>query len=180
LATHKLKAELAALKQDPPPTIDRLLGVEGRAAYAYFDAWRTCPIRWKGIDRKPVPDDWHQIGRRASKAGQFRVNRNATHPVNAMLNYGYAVLESQIRMDVVAAGLDPTMGVIHGRSRGQQGLVLDLMEPQRPIVDRKVLEFVQAHTFHPADFTMRSDGVCRLNPQLALSVVMIVINALRS
>jgi hypothetical protein len=43
----------------------------------------------------------------------------------------------------------------------------DLMEPQRPIVDRKVLEFVQAKTFHPADFTIRSDGVCRLNPEMA-------------
>jgi CRISPR-associated protein Cas1 len=45
------------------------------------------------------------------------------------------------------------------------------MEPQRPIVDRKVLEFVQAHTFHPADFTIQSDGVCRLNPEMAREVV---------
>jgi CRISPR/Cas system-associated endonuclease Cas1 len=52
--------------------------------------------------------------------------------------------------------------------------VFDLMEPQRPIVDRKVLEFMQAHTFHPADFTIRSDGVCRLNPELARYVARIV------
>ena len=45
------------------------------------------------------------------------------------------------------------------------------MEPQRPIVDRKVLEFVQAHTFHPADFTIRSDGVCRLNPEIARQLI---------
>jgi len=45
------------------------------------------------------------------------------------------------------------------------------MEPQRPLVDRKVLEFVQAHTFHPADFTIRSDGVCRLNPEMVRHVV---------
>jgi CRISPR-associated protein Cas1 len=45
------------------------------------------------------------------------------------------------------------------------------MEPRRPIVDRKVLEFVQEHTFHPADFTIRSDGVCRLNPEMARRVV---------
>lgn len=49
--------------------------------------------------------------------------------------------------------------------------MLDLMEPLRPIADRKVLEFVQAQTFHPADFTIRSDGVCRLNPEMARSVV---------
>jgi len=45
------------------------------------------------------------------------------------------------------------------------------MEPLRPVVDRKVLEFVQSHTFYPADFTIRSDGVCRLNPEMARHVV---------
>jgi CRISPR/Cas system-associated endonuclease Cas1 len=49
----------------------------------------------------------------------------------------------------------------------------DLMEPMRPIVDRKVLEFVQSHTFHPADFTIRSDGVCRLNPEVATQVAIL-------
>jgi CRISPR/Cas system-associated endonuclease Cas1 len=55
--------------------------------------------------------------------------------------------------------------------RGRHDFVLDLMEPLRPIVDRKVLKFVQAHTFHPADFTMRSDGVCRLNPEMARKII---------
>lgn len=71
----------------------------------------------------------------------------------------------------VAAKLDPTIGILHGNTRGQQGLVYDLMEPARPIVDRKVLEFAQSRTFHPADFTIRADGVCRLNPELARHVV---------
>ena len=56
------------------------------------------------------------------------------------------------------------MGFLHTYSVDRRALVFDLMEPQRQIVDRKVLEFVQAHTSHPADFTIRSDGVCRLNP----------------
>jgi CRISPR/Cas system-associated endonuclease Cas1 len=58
-------------------------------------------------------------------------------------------------------------GYLHTSTPERQALVLDLMEPQRPIVDRAVLEFVQAHTFHPADFTIRSDGACRLNPEMA-------------
>jgi CRISP-associated protein Cas1 len=82
--------------------------------------------------------------------------------MNAMLNYAYGVLESQVRMQVVAVGLDPTIGILHGNARGQHGLVFDLMEPLRPIVDRKVLEFVQTRTFHPSDFTIRADGLCRL------------------
>jgi hypothetical protein len=37
----------------------------------------------------------------------------------------------------------------------------DFAEPLRPIVDRKTLESGQAHTFYPADFITRADGVCR-------------------
>jgi hypothetical protein len=33
------------------------------------------------------------------------------------------------------------------------------------------LDFVKATVFDPADFTLRSDGVVRLNPQLAREVV---------
>jgi CRISP-associated protein Cas1 len=100
-------------------------------------------------------------------------NNNASHPVNAILNYAYAVLESQVRIEIVAAGYDPTIGLLHsGRvGRSRHDFVLDLMEPLRPIVDRTILEFVQTHTFHPADFTIRSDGVCRLNPEMARCVV---------
>jgi hypothetical protein len=68
-------------------------------------------------------------------------------------------------MQIIADGYDPTIGFLHTYGVDRPALVFDLMEPQRPIVDRKVLEFVQAQTFHPADFTMRSDGVCRLNPE---------------
>jgi CRISPR/Cas system-associated endonuclease Cas1 len=74
-------------------------------------------------------------------------------------------------MQVVAIGLDPTIGILHGNARGQHGLVFDLMEPQRPVVDREILGFVQSRTFHPADFTLTNDGVCRLNPELARHVV---------
>ena len=45
------------------------------------------------------------------------------------------------------------------------------MEPERPKVDRAVLEFVKAHVFDPADFVIRSDGVCWLNPEMARTVV---------
>ena len=37
--------------------------------------------------------------------------------------------------------------------------------------DRKVLEFVKGHVFHSADFIIRLDGVCRLNPEMARVVV---------
>jgi hypothetical protein len=44
------------------------------------------------------------------------------------------------------------------------------MEPERPKVDRAVLGFLKSEALHPADFTLREDGVVRLNPQLARNV----------
>jgi CRISP-associated protein Cas1 len=34
-----------------------------------------------------------------------------------------------------------------------------------------VLDFVKGHVFDPADFVIRADGVCRLNPEMARTVV---------
>jgi CRISPR-associated endonuclease Cas1 len=94
-------------------------------------------------------------------------NRHASHPVNAMLNYAYTVLESQVRIATVSQGLDPTIGYLHVCRPRRVALVYDLMEPLRPQVDRLVLDFVRSHTFTPIDFVLNTDGVCRLHPQLA-------------
>jgi CRISP-associated protein Cas1 len=59
---------------------------------------------------------------------------------------------------------------MHEGRDGSSKFVFALMEPQRPKVDRMVLDFVKATVFDPADFTIRSDGVVRLNPQLARHV----------
>jgi CRISP-associated protein Cas1 len=166
-----LRAHLNELKKRPPKTTGALLGLEGRAGLAYFSAWQSLALRWKGLGRHPIPRDWHTVSQRGTFARKKVGNRNASHPVNAILNYAYAVLESQVRVQIVAAGFDPTIGFLHSGRRGRSDFVLDFMEPQRPMVDRKVLEFVQAHMFHPADFSIRSDGVCRLNPEMAKRIV---------
>jgi CRISP-associated protein Cas1 len=168
----KLRALAQEMKYDAPATVDDLLGMEGKAAIAYFEAWHGFPLRWGGPDRSAIPDDWRRIGRRLSmRSGKNHRNRHATHPVNAMLNYAYGMLENQVRAQIVASGLDPTIGYFHGSYRGKHALVFDLMEPLRPMVDRAVLGFVQRRVFKPGDFTLTREGVCRLNPQLARSVV---------
>ncbi|HJU10445.1 MAG TPA: CRISPR-associated endonuclease Cas1 [Candidatus Binataceae bacterium] len=172
-AIVKLQREATELAKRPPKTAADLLGLEGRAAYAYFNVWQSIPVRWKGLTRHPTPAEWHFVGQRYSYARKKGGTRNATHPVNAMLNYAYGILESQVRIGILAAGLDPKIGVLHSGRRGRSDFVLDLMEPLRPVVDRKILGFVQAYTFHPADFTIRSDGVCRINPMLAKQIAII-------
>lgn len=155
----------AELQGMPPENVQQLLLVEAKTAYVYFSCWRMLKIRWKGIGRKPIPPEWHSMGLRQSLYGSG--NRNATHPVNAMLNYAYAVLESQVRISTVSQGLDPTICYLHATCPERAALVYDLMEPLRPLVDRLVLDFVCSHTFSPSDFTLSANGVCRQHPQLA-------------
>jgi CRISPR-associated protein Cas1 len=45
------------------------------------------------------------------------------------------------------------------------------LEPERPKVNRAVLDFARGHVFDPADFVICSDGVCRLNLEMARMVV---------
>ena len=146
-------------------TISSILGIEGSCAAAYFAAWHGLPIKWSGFKRKPIPESWREIGPRVM--GWRDNSRNARHPFNAMLNYGYGMLASQVRIQVVAAGLDPSIGIMHGNKNNRIPLVYDLMEPLRPIVDRQILKFAQAHAFTPGDFTINQWGGCRLNPQMA-------------
>jgi CRISP-associated protein Cas1 len=172
LALRGIRQELRLLTRRPPTSLNRLLGIEGKVGLAYFQALRTLPVRWRRLDRHPIPDDWHWFGRRASKFGDmYHPNRNATHPVQAILNYAYGILESHVRMQIVAAGLNPKIGFFHGSDKKKDGLVYDLMEPFRPLVDRKLLEFVQSHAFYRSDFSIRIDGVCRLNPEMANYIV---------
>jgi CRISPR-associated protein Cas1 len=53
--------------------------------------------------------------------------------------------------------------------------VFDMMEPERPKVDRVVLGFLKSEALHPRDFTIREDGVVRLNPELAPTVLRLVV-----
>ena len=67
----------------------------------------------------------------------FRRDREA-EGVNALLNYGYAVVRAAVARGVVAAGLIPSLGV-HHRHRGNPFcLADDLLEPYRPYVDWRV------------------------------------------
>jgi CRISPR-associated protein Cas1 len=167
------------IEEEKPNSIDALLGQEGGLARAYFSAWRVQQIKWAAKDQDLMPADWHRVGMRISRISKkARKNRHATHPVNAMLNYAYAVLENQMRAAVVGQGLDPKLGYMHGNNAGKDGLVFDLMEPLRPVVDRMILNLVRNRILARADFTITREGECRLNPQLARMVVAIILTDL--
>ena len=67
----------------------------------------------------------------------FRRERGA-EGVNALLNYGYAVIRAAVARAVVAAGLIPSLGVHHRHRANPFCLADDLVEPYRPYVDWRV------------------------------------------
>jgi CRISPR-associated endonuclease Cas1 len=169
-AISKIRSwKLKVLNSTEANSHGRILGYEGMAASIYYRAWHNLPLKWTGLWKRPVPTSWLKIGAR-SMTWQ-RESNNARHPINAMLNYGYAMLISTVRGELVAAGFDPSIGFAHRREGNRIPLVYDVMEPLRPVVDRKILEFALAQTFEPGDFTINSKGGCRLNPQLAKALV---------
>jgi len=177
-AIEAQRKSIKELRCSPPKTLAGLLGIEGRCALAYFKAWQGLEVRWKGTGRKPIPNDWLKFDTRTSTQSTKPQNRDASHPLNAMLNYAYAVLESRVRLEIVAQGYDPMIGYLHTFSKYRAAFVFDLMEPLRPVVDRVVLDLMRSEAFEPGDFTITKDGVCRLNAQLAKHLVSKFMNTL--
>ena len=63
--------------------------------------------------------------------------------LNSLLNYGYAVLLSTILQKLFGVGLDPTFGISHVPRERSTPLAYDIMEPFRPCVDWRVIQWVK-------------------------------------
>lgn len=60
--------------------------------------------------------------------------------VNALLNYGYAVLRAVVARSLVGSGLMPTLGIHHHNRYNAYCLADDIMEPYRPFIDKIVCD----------------------------------------
>lgn len=67
-------------------------------------------------------------------------NRDLDIPVNAALNYGYAILLSMVNREIVSRGYLTQCGICHRSEYNQFNLACDFMEPFRPVVDRLVVD----------------------------------------
>ena len=65
--------------------------------------------------------------------------------LNNLLNYGYAVLLSTVLQKIFGVGLDPTFGIGHVARERSTPLAYDLMEPFRPCVEWRVVQWVRQH-----------------------------------
>jgi CRISPR-associated endonuclease Cas1 subtype II len=67
-------------------------------------------------------------------------SRDKECPTNAALNYGYALLLSLFNKEIVSAGYLTQLGIWHDNQFNPYNLTSDLMEPFRPLIDRKVYD----------------------------------------
>lgn len=139
--------------------------LESMAAVDYWSAWRGFPIGFPKADLVRTPDHWRKFDTRKSLLSGSQ--RLATNPVNAMLNYLYAILESESRLAVAAMGLDPGLGFIHMDTPARDSLACDLMEPIRPLVDSCVLGWLIGGVVSRKWFYEEPNGNCRLMADLA-------------
>ena len=148
-AISTAKTAIHDLRTSPPDTIRELQAIEGWVAAGYFFSWRALPIKWKAQGRYPIHNESQKFFSRSSLSAEIKKrNGGATHPINAMLNYAYSVLEAHVRFGVIADGNDPARGMPHSRvDPDSQSFVFDMMEPLRPVVDRAVLRLVGDGTF---------------------------------
>ncbi len=92
----------------------------------------------------------------------FRRDRDADG-VNALLNYGYAVIRAAVARAIVAAGLIPSLGVYHRNRSNPFCLADDLFEPYRPYVDWRVKLLMGDETNPPPDLSQRETRAALLS-----------------
>jgi CRISPR-associated endonuclease Cas1 len=138
--------------------------VESQAAYAYWSAWRTLPVNFPKKELVRVPEHWRSFGTRISPlTGSPRL---AVTPASAMMNYLYALLESEASLAARALGLDPAMGVFHVDQPNRDSLACDLMEPVRPRVDSYLLDWITTQPLKREWFFEQRNGNARLMASL--------------
>jgi CRISPR-associated protein Cas1 len=109
-------------------TYHEILSCEAKAGIIWRNYYASL------FDSKYEYDSRKNAGRRAKP-------RYATHVINALLNYGFSVLYSEVAKQIHAQGLDAYFGFYHKSHESEQALVYDLVEPYRILVEAAVLEF---------------------------------------
>jgi len=106
-------------------------------------------LRQTAFGRKPHKEAicakmfWQVFGR--SLNDDKFVRDRARPGLNHFLNYGYAVLLSTVLQKLFGVGLDPTFGISHVARERATPLAYDLMEPFRPCVEWRVVQWVRQH-----------------------------------
>lgn len=117
----------------------KIMGLEGKASNEYWAAVKyfiPSEIGFKSRTKKP------------------------TDLLNSMLNYGYAILASEITKSILVNGLDPYCGFLHFDMEGRTSLTFDLIEPFRQqIVDKTMIGLINRRQVSIEDLDKRNNTI---------------------
>lgn len=117
----------------------RIMGIEGKASLKY----------WKAI-KHILPSDLNFEKR----------TKKPTDIVNSMLNYGYAILASEITKNILLSGLDPYCGFLHFDMNKRTSLTFDLIEEFRQqLVDKVIFSLVNTKQISSKDLDLRNNSL---------------------
>lgn len=152
IVVAKIKAQAAALLDNTSASgmLEKMAlevksgdadNVEAQAAKLYWSAWLgetpgdSSATESHSAAPLPAPGAAQRL---------FRRDPEGLDPLNAMLNYGYAVLRAALARALVSAGLFPALGIHHSHRSNAFALADDVIEPLRPLVDVIVRERYRA------------------------------------
>ena len=135
--------------------INSLMMYKGRIASAY---WSELIEIYNSLAK-----NFHFEGR---KNLSYSWNMNASDPVNALLNYGYAILESMVRKNINTIGLEFLIGYLHEIASSKHPLVYDLQELFRYVIGYSVIELMEIK-LKKSDFIITENYHIRLKPDTA-------------
>lgn len=81
------------------------------------------------------------------------------------------ILESEVRKDMNAVGLDPTIGFLHALAPSKEPLVYDIQELYRWIVDLSVLQLLEEKKLKKSEFIVTENYHLRLKPATAKMLI---------
>ncbi len=135
-----IKENISKLTEMEINNRNEIMGIEGISSVQYWQAIKeTLPesVNFQKRDQKPKND-----------------------VVNAMLNYGYAILASEITKNIVLQGLDPYCGFLHADNNKRTSLTYDFIEEFRQqIVDKTVLKLINTKQITEEDLDKRTNSL---------------------
>lgn len=132
-------------------SLNNLMTYEGRVAQVYFDSLSAIFAKTGAK---------FNFSQRIGK--ETRRNYNASDEINVLLNYGYSILEAEIRKFTNAIGLDYSIGFLHEVFQGRTPLVYDLQELFRWLIDYSVVQLLEENSLKKTDFIITENYHMRL------------------
>ena len=142
--------------QNISTSIKQLMTYEGRVAGIYHD-------NLTAIFSELYPE-FNFTGRKNKTNSR---NYNASDEINALLNYGYAILESEIRKSINAIGLDYSIGFLHEINQSRTPLVYDIQELFRWLIDVSVIQLLEEKKVKKSHFIITENYHTRLGEDVA-------------